>query len=112
MENTNFEEFQAECEALIARYVGKCHKNFLKNKDYKSLAKSLIASWFKIFAPSMANIEVLRVFTISLKENKKEYAKCNDEDKYIINLMIDMLGCITELNNTIMEITSKILSKL
>ena len=91
MEYPNFDEFMTEFQRIISKYVGKCKKNYAKNKDYNYIADSLIRSWFQRYMPTMMELDILRQFSIDVKENEE----CDEDKKLLVNSIIDNLQCIS-----------------
>ncbi len=112
MQDMSYEQFQADCLELLNKYLEKCENRFKKKKDYNYIAHSLMKYWVKEFYPAMTTLEILRHFTMSLKENQKDYQKLSQEEKYLIDFIIDNLQCVDTLTNSILAINYKIADKL
>ena len=69
----------------MSKYVGTCKKNYAKNKDYNYIADSLIRSWFQRYMPTMMELDILRQFSIDVKENEE----CDEDKELLVNSIID-----------------------
>lgn len=108
MEDTNFDEFMTEFQRIVSKYVGTCKKNYAKNKDYNYIADSLIRSWFQRYMPTMMELDILRQFSIDVKENEE----CDEDKELLVNSIIDNLQCISFLDNAILSIAREIINKI
>ena len=108
LEDTNFDEFIKEFQRIMSKYVGTCKKNYAKNKDYNYIADSLIRSWFQRYMPTMMELDILRQFSIDVKENEE----CDEDKELLVNSIIDNLQCISFLDNAILSIAREIINKI
>ena len=58
--------------------------------------------------PTMMELDILRQFSIDVKENEE----CDEDKKLLVNSIIDNLQCISFLDNAILSIAREIINKI